>query len=338
MNDQPAARTATPARHPLEVSGSVELAVLDRSGMPESRHIGAAVVVSSDGSVLRSVGDATASIYPRSTLKPFQALTVLRLGVRLDGVEAVLSTASHAGTPEHQAVVSGMLERIDASEADLLCPEDWPYDRETARTAAGKRRIFMNCSGKHAAFLLACAENGWDPAHYDDLSHPLQQAARATVSEYVGETIDHAGVDGCGAPVFAVTLTGLARGIASMTHSARTDADPDAGHLVRAVLADPWALDGHGRANTVTIEELGVLAKLGAEGVLVMGTTDGAAVALKVLDGNLRAGTLAALHLLVAEGIVERDRANRVLERTLERVTGGGQPVGGLRVGAGLAG
>jgi L-asparaginase II len=318
------------------VSGSVELAVLERSGMAESRHIGAAVVVSSDGTVLREVGDASASVYPRSTLKPFQALAVLRSGVRLEGVDAVIATASHAGTPEHQSVVKGLLDRIDATEADLLCPEDWPYDRETARNADGKRRLFMNCSGKHAAFLLACAANGWDPGHYDDIGHPLQQAARATVSEYVGERIDHTGVDGCGAPVFAVTLTGLARGIAALTESAASDADPDAGLLVRAVLADPWALDGHGRANTVTIEELGLLAKLGAEGVMVMGTITGAAVAVKVLDGNLRAGTLAALHLLVGEGIVEQAAADRVLDRTLERVTGGGHSVGGIRVGGGL--
>lgn len=336
VNDQPQRPLPQSIRHPLEVDGSVELAVLTRSGMPESRHIGAAAVVAADGSLLRSVGDASASIYPRSCLKPFQALTVLRSGVRLDGVQAVLATASHAGTPAHQEVVRAMLARIDATEDDLLCPPDWPYDRETARTADGRRRITMNCSGKHAAFLLACAENGWDEKTYDDFDHPLQQAARATVAEHVGEDIDQTGVDGCGAPVFAVTLRGLARGVAQLSRSASTDEDADAGHLVRAVLADPWALDGHGRANTTTIEELGLLAKLGAEGVMVMGTTDGVAVAVKVLDGNLRAGTLTALHLLVDEGVVERAAADRVLDRTLERITGGGVPVGGITAGAGL--
>ncbi|GAA4265039.1 asparaginase [Frondihabitans peucedani] len=336
MNDQPQAPLSGTTRHPLEVDGSVELAVLTRSGMAESRHMGAAAVVGPDGALLRSVGDVAASIYPRSCLKPFQALTVLRSGVRLDGVQAVLATASHAGTAEHQGVVRAMLARIDRTEDDLLCPPDWPFDRETARRAVEKRRITMNCSGKHAAFLLACAENGWDHATYDDFDHPLQRAARSTVAEHVGEDIDQTGVDGCGAPVFAVTLRGLARGIARLTGSASTDEDADAGHLVRAVLADPWALDGHGRANTVTIEELGLLAKLGAEGVMVMGTTDGVAVAVKVLDGNIRAGTLAALHLLVDEGVVEREAADRVLDRTLERITGGGVLVGGISAGAGL--
>jgi L-asparaginase II len=337
MNDQHQDPRRPASRHPLEVAGSVELAVLERSGLVESRHIGAAAVVSSDGRALRSVGDSDATIYPRSCLKPFQSLAVQRSGVALEGVQAVISTASHAGTPAHQAVVVGMLSRIDADENDLLCPPDWPYDRETARQAPAKRRLFMNCSGKHAAFLLACAENGWDPRGYDDLAHPLQTSIRATVGDFTGETVDHSGVDGCGAPVFATTLAGLARGIARVTNSATTDADPQAGALVRAVLADAWALDGEGRANTVTIDELGLFAKLGAEGVMVMGTTEGVAVAVKVLDGNLRAGTLAALHLLVAEGVVEEGAAARVLERTLERVTGGGVAVGGIRVGAGLS-
>lgn len=326
------------SRHPLEVSGSVELAVLERSGMAESRHIGAAAVVDSSGRIVRTLGDAAASIYPRSCLKPFQALAVLRSGVRLDGPEAVLSTASHAGTPRHQAVVEGMLARIGATEDDLLCPPDWPYDRDTARTASNKRRIFMNCSGKHAGFLLACAENGWDPRSYDDLDHPLQVAARETVADYLGETVDHAGVDGCGAPVFAATLTGLAGAVARLVRSADTDDDPLAGHLVRAVFDDAWALDGEGRANTVTIDETGLFAKLGAEGVMIMGSREGLAVAVKVLDGNLRAGTLAGLTLLEAEGAVASDAVDRVLDQTLERVTGGGVVVGGIRAGAALAG
>ncbi|GAA4665966.1 asparaginase [Frondihabitans cladoniiphilus] len=329
-------RTLLTNRHALDAAGSVELAVLSRSGFDESRHLGAAVVVGPDGAVLRSLGDAAASIYPRSCLKPFQALTVLRSGVELDGPQAVLSTASHAGTPAHVDVVRSMLTRIDAIEENLLCPADWPGDRASARVATAPSRLFMNCSGKHAGFLLACAHNGWDPKHYDDIDHPLQEAARSTVAEFTGEAIDHAGVDGCGAPVFAVTLEGLARGIARLTGSVSTGADPRAAHLVSAVLQDPWALDGPGRANTVTIEELGVFAKLGAEGVMVMGTTEGTAVALKVLDGNLRAGTLAALHLLVDAGVVDADAANRVLEATTEKVLGGGVVVGELRAGAGL--
>ena len=335
MTDQRLPSTPS-TRRPLDADGSVELAVLERSGLDESRHLGAGVVVDADGTVLRAVGDVGASIYPRSCLKPLQALTVLRTGVRLEGPEAVLATSSHAGTDAHQRVVAAMLDRAGRGEDDLLCPPDWPGDPASGRVATERRRLAMNCSGKHASFLLACERSGWDASRYVDLDHPLQAAVRDTVADATGEVIDHAGVDGCGAPVFATTLTGLARGISHVTGAVGRGGDADAAHLVRAVLADAWALDGPGRANTVTIDELGVLAKLGAEGVMVMGTTDGVAVAVKVLDGSLRAATLVALELLAAQGVVDADAVARVEARTVERVLGGGVPVGRLRAGRGL--
>jgi L-asparaginase II len=319
-------------RHPLTADGSVELAVLERSGFDESRHVGAGVVVDATGTVIDSVGDVTASIYPRSTMKPFQALAVRRAGALFSDEELVLTTASHAGTAAHQALALHMLESFDHVESDLGCPPDMPFDRGTARTMDGPRRLAMNCSGKHAGMLAACRVNGWDEATYLDIEHPLQQRVRSVVEEYTHETVDLVGTDGCGAPVFPLTLTGLARGFAGVV----ARADDDSAALTDAVLAHPWAIDGVGRANTVTIERLQVLAKLGAEGVMVMGLPGGAAVAVKVLDGSQRAGTLAALALLERNGLVASEGVAEVLEATGERVLGGGVPVGAVRVGAGL--
>ncbi|MCU0114207.1 MULTISPECIES: asparaginase [Curtobacterium] len=319
-------------RHPLTADGSVELAVLERSGFDESRHVGAGVVVDATGTVIDSVGDVTASIYPRSTMKPFQALAVRRAGALFSDEELVLTTASHAGTAAHQALALHMLESFDHVEADLGCPPDMPFDRGTARTMDGPRRLAMNCSGKHAGMLAACRVNGWDEATYLDTEHPLQQRVRSVVEEYTHETVDLVGTDGCGAPVFPLTLTGLARGFAGVV----ARADDDSAALTDAVLAHPWAIDGVGRANTVTIERLQVLAKFGAEGVMVMGLPGGAAVAVKVLDGSQRAGTLAALALLERNGLVAADGVADVLEATGERVLGGGVPVGTVRAGAGL--
>jgi L-asparaginase II len=225
-----------------------------------------------------------------------------------------------------------MLESFDHVEADLGCPPDMPFDRGTARTMDGPRRLAMNCSGKHAGMLAACRVNGWDEATYLDVEHPLQQRVRSVVEAYTHETVDLVGTDGCGAPVFPLTLTGLARGFAGVV----ARADDDSAALTDAVLAHPWAIDGVGRANTVTIERLQVLAKLGAEGVMVMGLPGGAAVAVKVLDGSQRAGTLAALALLERNGLVAADGVADVLAATGEPVLGGGVPVGAVRVGAGL--
>jgi L-asparaginase II len=311
--------------------GWVEVAVLERSGLIESRHLGAAVVVDGAGTPLRSVGDVSRLIYPRSTMKPLQAIAALRAGVQLTGERLVLSTASHSGSPRHVAVVRDILAEANLSEDALGCPADWPSDgaSRAAVVAAGgdASPVYMNCSGKHASFLLACTLNDWPTDGYLEPEHPLQRLVASTVEEFTGEPIRRSGVDGCGAPVHAMSLTGLARAIGRV---AKGD-DAETAALSGAILDNAWAIDGDGRANTVTISTLGIIAKLGAEGVMVMAAGDGTAVAVKILDGSLRAATLVALELLVDAGTVPREAADAVLAATLERVLGGGAVVGSIR-------
>ena len=294
---------------------SVELAVLERSGEIESRHLGAAVLLDADGSILDSLGDPAALIYPRSAVKPLQATAVLGTGLALEGEELVLAAASHAGTPAHVAVVERMLASAGLDENALQCPLDWPLDG-AARSVAGapggpgRRRITMNCSGKHAAFLAASVNAGWTTADYLDPSHPMQRAVAATIGEFAGETVSHWGIDGCYAPTPVISLAGLARSFGRVVSSGSP--------LPAAILAHPWAIDGPGRENAVTIAETGLIAKLGAEGVLVLATTAGQAVAVKTLDGADRARTLIGLEVLVRAGLVPRERADAVIAAVVE--------------------
>jgi L-asparaginase II len=324
------------ARDPLDRSGVRELAVLERSGLIESRHLGAAVVLSPDGAIEREIGDGTALVYPRSSLKPLQAITVMRSGVFLTGEQAVLATASHSGTEQHVSVVRAMLERAGLSEAALRCPADWPSDADALfdarRDGVGARAITMNCSGKHAGFLMACAANGWSTDDYLDPGHPLQRAVRRTVEEFTGESVGHVGVDGCGAPLFAIGLRGLARAFGLVAGAGLRHGDAHAARLMSSILEHPWAIAGAGRANTVVIEPLGLLAKGGAEGVIAMATPNGTAVAVKVIDGSHRVTTLVALELLASVGAISRAEADRVIALTVEPVLGGGIPVGRLRM------
>ncbi|MBO0982840.1 asparaginase [Rathayibacter sp. SD072] len=320
------------------VAESVELAVVERSGFVESRHAGSAVLLDTDGRVSRTLGNPSAPILPRSCLKPFQALAVMTAGVELSGAEAVIATASHAGIPQHVALVQNLLFRAGLDHTALQCPADWPSDSATRaqllRAGATQDPLYMNCSGKHAAMLLACVPNGWSTDDYLERSHPLQQHIVDTIERLTGERVAGTAIDGCGAPVHALPLTALAKGISRIVSSSA--ASPfglyrQAGVLTNAILENAWALDGPGRDNTVVIERLGLVAKLGAEGVLVMASPDGTTVALKILDGSLRAATVVALKLLVEAGAVERTAANEVLVRLNPVVTGGGRPVGAIR-------
>lgn len=319
-------------RHPLDAAGSVELAQLDRDGLIESRHLGAAAVVDSSGRVLRAVGDVRASVYPRSTLKPLQAIAMLELGARFADDELVLAMASHCGSPEHLEVVDRMLRDDGRDELALQCPAQWPLGaaERAARQAAGlpPSRLTMNCSGKHAGFLRASDAAGGDPAHYLDLAHRVQRHVIDVVERLTGEPVHRTAHDGCAAPLHATSLAGLARAIAGIAAGQSTEAQ----RLMSAVGAEPWAIDGRGRANTVVIERLGGIAKLGAEGLVVIGVPSGVAVAVKVLDGSMRATTPVALTLLASVGAVDAVAAAELIALTSERVLAGDEQVGALRV------
>ena len=305
----------------------------------ESRHAGAAVVLSPEGEIVARHGNADALVLPRSSLKPLQAVACVTAGAPLEGEQLALSTASHVGTDRHAAVVRDILTQGGLNEDDLGCPASWPGDSasrdELVREHGAPSRIRMGCSGKHAAMLRACVATGWPTAGYLDAAHPLQVHIREVVERLTGEKVAHTAVDGCGAPVHAITLTGLARAIhriGSASERSPFALHRVAGSLVRAVRENPWTIEGPGRPDTIATEKLGVFAKYGAEGIMVMIAPNGATVALKTLDGSTRAGTLIAATLLARAGaLADADVADLVAALPLA-VQGGGQDVGAIRV------
>ncbi|WP_460776327.1 asparaginase [Microbacterium sp. GXF7504] len=320
------------------VSAAAELAVVERSGFVESRHAGSAVVIAPDGTTTRTLGDPSALVLPRSTLKPLQALACLTAGADLHGDHLGIATASHTGTERHVALVRDILTAAGLTEDDLGCPAAWPIDRaardEMVRDHAPASRIRMECSGKHAAMLLACRANGWETAGYLDPSHPLQQHVLQVVERLTGERPAASATDGCGAPVHAVSLTGLARALHRM--GTASERSPFALHrhgatLLAAVRNSPWTIAGPGSPDTLVIERTGAFAKTGAEGVMVMVAPDGTTVALKTLDGSTRVGAVVALRLLEQAGALPSADVERALADLPLTLTGGGAPVGAIR-------
>ncbi|GAA2751016.1 asparaginase [Amnibacterium kyonggiense] len=317
-----------PSGSALDAARSVPLAVVERSGFPESQHIGAAVVVAPDGSVLAAHGDRDALVYPRSALKPFQTVAALRAGVELDAPGLVIVTASHHGEPRHIAAVRAVLERVGAGEEDLRTPSAWPSSRSAAadlvRAGLGPTRIAMNCSGNHAGMIGAALALGVPVESYLDPTNRVHALAAEVVHEYTGARPQHPGTDGCGGPVWAVPLVALARGYAALfsAHPA----------LAAAIRADPVLIDGTGTPTTRAIGTLDVVAKIGAEGVWCAVAPDGTAVAVKALDGAERATAAVGVALLAAAGAIDGEAADAFLADRSLAVLGGGAEVGRLRV------
>ncbi|MET9922701.1 asparaginase [Streptomyces sp. NPDC006435] len=267
------------------------LAEVVRSGFVEGHHRGSLVVLAADGSVERALGDPTAPVFPRSSNKPMQAAAVLRAGLDLSGERLALAAASHSGEDFHIELVRTMLAEHGLTPDDLQTPPDLPLDPAEAETylAAGRvrERITMNCSGKHAAMLATCGPNGWDRSSYLDPAHPLQQLVHRVVEEAAGEPVTAVGTDGCGAPLMAISLVGLARAFRSFVLAEPGTAER---RVADAMRAHPEYVAGTRRPDTWLMREVpGVLSKMGAEAVQALALPDGRALAFKVDDGATRA-------------------------------------------------
>lgn len=293
------------------------LAEVTRNGFVESLHHGSVVGLLPSGEVGVSVGAAGDPVLPRSCMKPFQALACLSAGAPLAGPALAIAAGSHTGENRHVELVMQLLGGLPVGL--LRCPASWPEDEATRQRMTEPSRVRMNCSGKHAAMLAACVAARWPTQTYLEPTHPLQQQVLRTVEELSGESVSHVAVDGCGAPVFGLSLHGLARAMQGLVRTPVAD----------AMRRFPEYVGGTGHVNTVVMQLLpGVVAKGGAEGVLVLATAAGHAVAVKVLDGNPRATTAIGLTALAAMGY----DVSPAKEHLSVPVLGGGQVVGEVRV------
>ena len=276
-----------------------------RSGFVESVHHGSVVALDADGSTLLAVGDVAGPIFPRSSSKPIQALAMLRAGLDLDGELLAMAAASHSGERFHLDNVLRILAGAGLTERDLQNTPDLPYD-ETERTgwiAAGREAtsLAQNCSGKHSAMLATCVAAGWDTATYRDPQHPLQQLMEQTLADVSGESVAATGIDGCGAPVMAVSLTGLAR---AFSRIAAAPKGTDEAKVADAMRAFPECIGGTRRDVTTLMRGVpGLIAKDGAESVYAVGLPDGRAIALKIADGGQRARPVVMVAALRRLGI-----------------------------------
>ena len=271
----------------------------------------------------------------RSVAKPFQALTTLELGVTLPDEWLAVACASHSAAPAHVAIVEAMLAEFGLSPDDLRCPPAWPIGAERdRRVRAGHRDprpIWFNCSGKHAAMLAACTIQGWETSTYLDPGHPLQRRIRDRLSDMADERIGGPGVDGCGAPVWQMSVRGMARTYARLAHDADLRPVWTAMHRFAPLSAE------YPSVPTALARWTDTVSKYGAEGLLGISARSRLGVMIKVWDGSTRAlgPVVAAVSRQLgfgSPGTVD------VLDQELTTpVFGGGIPVGGIEATVNLA-
>ena len=311
-----------------DVSVNPVLAEVVRSGFVESRHRGVVVALAANGTFAFTAGSANAPVFPRSANKPLQAAAMLRAGLPLEGELLALAAASHSGEDFHAKGVHDILDHAGLTPDDLRCPSALPIDDPTARrlireSDTPESRLRNNCSGKHAAMLVTCIANDWPTDSYLDLQHPLQRQIKKTIEELAREPVAATGVDGCGAPVFALTLGGLARAFRALVLAEPGTPERKVADAMRKF--PEWTSGTNRDENRLMAGVPGLLLKAGAEGVDAFALPDGSAAAVKIEDGNSRARTPVTVAILAGLG------AQPPAELATTVVTGGGRPVGQIR-------
>ena len=318
---------------PTEMKDAALLVRVSRSGLEESVHLGHVAVCDAFGRLVAGAGEPRRLLFARSAMKPLQAAVSLHAGGgHVPDEELAVMCASHNGEAVHLDAVTAILHRAGFSEEDLGCPPAWPLDAGAAAGAGIKRRLFHNCSGKHAGKLLACRHQGWDTRTYLDPAHPLQVRIHSLVLESSGLEEMSVGVDGCGSPVHGLPLSRLAL-LYARFGSAHVSSDlvESARRCVGAMRTHPYLVAGRQRVETALMEAAqGIFVKGGSEGLLCAGIPGrrSLGVAVKVADGGSRAAGPTLISVLQQLDVIDERVADSLQAHARPPVLGGGRVVG----------
>jgi L-asparaginase II len=180
--------------------------------------------------------------------------------------------------------------------------------------------------------LTACVARNWSIADYLRTDHPLQRRVAEVVTRLAGEAPSAVGVDGCGAPLFAIPLVALAVAFARVNAAAPGTVER---RVADAMRAHPEMVGGTGREDTRLMQAFpGLLVKGGAEGVHCAALPDGRCVAVRITDGGDRARMPVLVGGLrwLAVPVPTPAAAALLAELGTGIVLGGGAPVGATEV------
>ncbi len=304
-----------------------KLVEVTRSGEIESIHFGIGVLVDSSGKILREWGNSSESIYPRSALKPIQALNLFKHGyiekANLNEKQVAISTSSHHAENIHQLILQEWLKNLAIDENKLACGEDWPWQINDKIKAynkyKNKRKIFHNCSGKHCAHLAVCIERDLPIENYNSKDHLLQKELINLIENIANFKIEKLGVDGCTLPNPLIPLNKLAHLLAVFSDYSKL------GHLgyvakkiFNSCVEQPEYAGGNNSDNSILtkILEKKVFFKNGAEGVFVATIPEKKiGLAVKISDGNPRASSTAIVGMLSELNLIDKDKLNYYLNK-----------------------
>lgn len=319
------------------------IAEVTRGSMTESLHRVHAMICDNDG-VAQVWGDPDLMFYPRSSIKFLQALPLVESGAadafQVSPKELALACASHSGTPAHTTSVAAWLDRLGLHADQLSCGAHLPYHDPSAhdliRSGDKPTKLNNNCSGKHTGFLATALHLNEPIEGYLDPGHPVQRRLYEILVELGGQDLADTGrgIDGCGIPVYGMTLTALATAVQKFGKFTKSDADRGSAvqRIFSAATQHPDMVGGPERFDTDVMRALGgaVATKGGAEGVhIAIVPSKGIGIALKTEDGNKRAADAAMGAILLHLGLIANDKQQLLVHHLQPSITNAANDLAG---------
>jgi len=312
-----------------------------RSNVVESVHYGTAILINSDGEILKEWGNSNIIIYPRSALKPIQSLNLYKDGVakalNLSDKLIALTTASHHAETIHQEMVDNWLQKMNLNENHLSCGPAWPlnekYQHEVYSKYKTKRKIFHNCSGKHCGHLAVCQYKNLPIKNYQNKKHPIQKDLIQLIEDLSKYKIKNVGVDGCTLPNPLMPLKKFAFAAAQLAdYKKLNDHSAIAKRIFNSCIKFPEIAGGSKSINSILtkLSNGKVFVKNGAEGVFVAIIPElKSALAVKIIDGASRAAEVAIAGLISELKIINNDQIEKIKKSPIKNSAG--QIIGSIK-------
>ena len=300
------------SNEPLRIS-------VNRNHAQESFHEVDIAVCDASGEVKFGMGDYERDIFPRSAMKPLQAIALLEANKRIGNFpqlseeEIALICASHNGEQSHTNLVISLLKKFDLNMNSLICGAHWSLEQETfieqIKTIEKPNETHNNCSGKHAGMLILAKLLRSPTEKYADIKSEVQIKILEKLQTMTGSNLlnNVVAIDGCGAPAYRAPLINWARAYALFAGGGSLpDITRESCLRIRNSIANnSYFIAGRNRACTDINRAYGgkITVKVGAEGVysaafheLKFGMT------LKTRDGDKRGAEVALCAVLHALG------------------------------------
>lgn len=290
-------------------------------------------VINNNGELIAACGNPYKLTYMRSAAKPLQAAAIIERGVadtfNLESDEIAIMCSSHIADHYHLKVVESVLNKIGLEEDDLQCGADYSHNAAIKEACIAKsmkkRKIYNNCSGKHASMLALCVQENWDITTYYSPEHPVQKIILDNMSYFTGVPKDSIviGIDGCGVPVFGVPLFNMAWSYNRMLNHQNLSQEKQiaADRITNAMWQNPRLIAGDGEFCTALLQAAPqhILGKMGADGIYCCAIKDGPAIALKIEDGNGAISAMVMVSVLRQLGVLTESEST-ALERFSEKL------------------